>query len=207
MDSPIERAVVAARYLLDRLTGPRARADQLVALRRRWVSQKKAEKPSPAGERLARQLRELRERLATQLGHVEVCARCGDPASRVWRGGQCCSARTQELFSDSELAALRLSGTTPGRLRPPRGPHAGCAFRGPTGCSLAAAHRPCVCVGYVCRELWVELRRRGDAAAVARLQDELQRVFQRFVAERESTRQAALFHELETGLHAWSRRD
>jgi len=104
------------------------------------------------------------------------------------------------LFSEQELAALRLAATTPGDLRPPRGDHRGCAFRGPSGCSLAVAHRPTVCVGYACRELLAELRRRGDGPTIARLQDELQRVFQRFVAARAARLEQTLFDELKAGL-------
>jgi hypothetical protein len=182
------------------LSGPRTRADELRTLRLRLISQAKNEKSRPAEQQLAMQLRELRERLAKQLGHVDACARCGNPASPVWRGGQCCSARTENLYSDVELAALRLAGTTPSRLKPPRGPHAGCSFRGPSGCSLAVADRPCVCVGYACRELLVELRQRDDAHAIAQLQDELGHVFQRFATERASSLQAALFDDLEAGL-------
>jgi hypothetical protein len=196
----VGRVLGAVRYLLDRLSGPRTRADELRTLRLRLLSQARNEKPRPAEQQLARRLRELREQLARQLGHVEACARCADPPSTVWRGGQCCSARTENLYSDAELAALRLAGTTASRLKPPRGAHAGCSFRGPAGCSLAVADRPCVCVGYACRELLVELRQRDDAPAIARLQDELGHVFQRFAAERASSLQAALFDELEAGL-------
>jgi hypothetical protein len=124
------------------------------------------------------------------------------PPSPGWAGGQCCSAKTPELFGEHELAALRLAGTMPAQLKPPRGGHAGCAFRGPRGCSLAVAHRPCVCVGYACRELLVELRRRGDASAIARLQDEMQMTFQRFAAERTARLEEERFEELKAGLLA-----
>lgn len=196
------RVLLAIRHLLDRLTRPRARADDLLVLRRRLLAQQQHEVASPSLRELAGQLRELRERLATQLGHVDACARCGDPASRLWRGGQCCSAKTEALFGDTELAALRLAGTTSQRLRPPRGPQAGCAFRGTSGCSLVVADRPSVCVGYACRELLVELRKRGDAAEIARLQDELQHTFRRFAAERESMLAQGLFDELRAGVLA-----
>lgn len=205
-DGCARRVRVAVRYVVDRLWGPRSRADELLVLRRRLISQDRLEKTRSTEQRLAGQLRELRERLARQLGPVEACARCANPPSTTWRGGQCCSARTEDLFSDAELAALRLAGTTATSLRPPRGPHAGCSFRGPAGCSLAVAHRPCVCVGYACRELLVELRRRGDSAAIARLQDELAHVFQQFAAARAATLEAAMFDELAAGLLATTAR-
>lgn len=102
----------------------------------------------------------------------------------AWEGGHCCSGPTRNLFTDEELAALRLSGTTPGLLRPPRGPHAGCAFRGLLGCSLDAADRPCLCVRYTCRELETELERRSLRSAVSKLKRELGTVFDRFVQAR-----------------------
>ena len=65
------------------------------------------------------------------------------------------------------IRTLRLSGTGPGDLVPPVAEdHAGCAFRGPAGCSLQAAHRPNICVRYVCPDLARELTGRGDLAAI-----------------------------------------
>ncbi len=185
--------------MLDRLSGPRSRADELLALRRRLAAQDTCKTAGETETRLARQLCELRERLAARLGPVQTCAGCGKTPSTLWRGGQCCSAHTHELFSDTELAALRLNGTKPSDLRHARGEHAGCAFREPTGCALPVRHRPSVCVGYACRELLVEIGRRGDAVTIARLQDELQGVFQRFHSERAARLEAKLFHELEAG--------
>lgn len=192
--------LLAVRYLLDRLSGPRSRADELLELRRRLLAEAGPGRASPAEEHLASRLRELRERLAARLGQVEACAHCMPPPSPAWPGGQCCSAKTEGLFSEHELAALRLAGTTPAHLRPPPGGHRGCAFRGPSGCSLAVAHRPSVCVGYACRELLAELHRRGDGPAIARLQDELQTVFKRFVAARAARLEMSLFEELKAGL-------
>jgi hypothetical protein len=198
----LARVLLALSYLRDRLAGPRSRADELLALRRRLLAQAGPGRASDAEEHLACRLRELREQLAGRLGQVKACALCTGSPSPSWPGGQCCSAETQGLFSEHELAALRLAGTTPGHLQPPPGSHRGCAFRGPVGCSLAVAHRPSVCVGYACRELVVELRRRGDAPAITRLQDELQMVFQRFVAAHTARLEASLFEELKAGLLA-----
>jgi hypothetical protein len=57
-----------------------------------------------------------------------------------------------------------------------------------------------VCVGYACRDLLVELHRRGDGFAFARLQDELYAAFQDFVAARKTRMEAALFEELRGGI-------
>jgi hypothetical protein len=172
---------IAAAYVFDRLSGPGARADEIRDVRRRLVEQ---DGPGVAGvdeKKIALELRRLREELGARVGLVEACASCARPRSERWPGGACCSGHTRDLFTDDELAALRLSGTTPSRLRAPRTPHAGCAFRGARGCSLAVAHRPCQCVRYMCRELGRELDRRGDDRGSARLQEELRVGFERFV--------------------------
>jgi hypothetical protein len=177
----LARVLISVMYVLDRLSGPRTRADELRDVRRRLVG---AAGPGVAireEKRLALELRRLRERLGARLGPVEACARCSRPRSASWPGGDCCSGHTPDLFTDHELAALGLAGTTPAHLRAPRAPHAGCAFRGPRGCSLEAAHRPCQCARYMCRALGRELDRRGDGLASARLQEELRAGFERFV--------------------------
>ena len=95
-----------------------------------------------------------------------ACATCavGKPGERgAYAGGDCCSGRAENVFSDDEVAALAQAGTRPRDLVPARGPAAdpGCAFRGPTGCSLAVAHRPTVCVRYACQALQRQLHRSG----------------------------------------------
>jgi hypothetical protein len=90
------------------------------------------------------------------------------------------------VFGDDELAALKLSGTTAGRLAPPRSELAGCAFRGPAGCSLGARDRPTLCVRFLCRELESELRERGSLQALRGLQTQLTELFARFVELRGS---------------------
>ena len=177
----IARVFVSIKYAFERLSGPRTRADELYDVRRRLVEQAGPRVASHAERQLALELRLLREKLGARLGTVEACAGCARPRSADWPGGGCCSGHTQDLFTDGELAALKLAGTTPARLRAPRARHAGCAFRGPRGCSLEAAHRPCQCVRYMCRELGRELDRRGDGRASARLQEELRAGFERFV--------------------------
>jgi hypothetical protein len=194
------RVFVSARYVLDRLSGPRTRADELYHLRRQLLAQAGPGVASRAEEQLSLRLRQLRDQMAAQFGPTEACAHCVQPQSTGWPGGSCCSAHTRDLFTDHELAALRLVGTTPSHLKPPRARHLGCAFRGPSGCSLEVAHRPCVCVGYACRELQIELHRRGVGQANVQLQEELRVVFERFVAQRKQRMEASLFEELKAGL-------
>jgi hypothetical protein len=198
----LTRVFLAVRYILDRLSGPRSRADEVHDVRRRLAAQDGPKTASRCEAELARRLRGLREQMAAELGPAQACAHCDEGR---WPGGQCCSARTRDLFSDDELAALKLGGTRAVHLKPAHGGHRGCAFRGPSGCSLVAAHRPSVCVGYACRDLLVELHRGGQGAANARLQDELGETFRRFAAERAARRKAALFDELRAGLLARAR--
>ncbi len=134
--------------------------------------------------RIALGLRVNRAALGAVFAGVEACRSCARPRSRDWPGGHCCAGRTERLFTDPELAALRLAGTTPASLRLPTGEHAGCAFRGPTGCSLDPVNRPSLCVRYACRELETELRHRPDRAAIAHLRSELRAGFERFIAVR-----------------------
>src|SRR5882672_997830 len=130
--------LIAAHHLVDRLRHPRSRADEVLAVRRRLVAQPARSEASEEELALSRELFRLREQLTSALGTVSACSGCARghslPHGR-WNGGQCCGGRTAEIFTDDELAALRLSGTTPARLAPPSSDHAGCAFRGPQGCS------------------------------------------------------------------------
>jgi hypothetical protein len=178
------RASIALRYLLDRLIGPRARADELCDVRIRLAEQAGRGVASHEEEQVALSLRLLREKLWARFGPVEACARCALPRSASWPGGDCCSGNTRDLFTDHELAALKLAGTTSSKLVAKSTRHSGCVFRDPEGCSLEAAHRPCVCVRYTCRELERELVRRGVGPESARLQEELRVEFERFVALR-----------------------
>ncbi len=168
--------LLAARHLIDRLRQPRSRADEVLAVRRRLAAQPGPSEATEAQLALATELRRLREELSSALADVSSCSRCARghtlPHGR-WNGGQCCGGSTEEIFTDDELAALRLSGTTPARLQPPRGDHAGCAFRGPEGCSLAVSDRPNLCVRYLCRELEGELRERGTLDHVKSIAREL----------------------------------
>lgn len=159
--------LIAARYLVDRLRHPRSRADEVADLRRRLVAAGGARRSvelESAGE-----LRRLKEQVAAAFAGVVSCGRCarGHPLPHGrYPGGHCCGTGTTAVFTDDEVAALRLSGTTPGHLVAPLGDQAGCAFRGSVGCSLDAADRPTICVRFICLELERELRARGDLRRV-----------------------------------------
>jgi hypothetical protein len=137
-----------------------------------------------AGEaEIAAELLRLRRALTEALAGVEACGGCarGHPLPHGrWHGGHCCGTRTELVFTEDEVGALRLSGTTPARLLPPEGDHAGCAFRGPEGCSLDPADRPNICVRFICRELEEELDERGDRRAVKAIAASLGDAFERF---------------------------
>jgi len=193
---------LSARYLLERLSGPRTRADELSELRQRLVGEDRAGVASQAEVELAVELGRLRAGLIAQLGACQACAGCVRPRDPRWPGGHCCSAHTLNLFTADELAALALCGTTPGDLIAPRGEHRGCSFRSVTGCSLQVAHRPNICVRFVCRELEAELKRRGDYPAIARTQEAIRAAFARFVASRTARIETAALAELEMSLRA-----
>lgn len=177
--------LISPRQLWDRLRHPRSRADELVALRARFRAQPSRFEVSAEAVAIARRLRELRRALSEALGHVDACHGCAQghpqPQGR-WEGGHCCGGRTLTIWSQEECAALKLAGTDAAALEPPRGDHAGCAFRGERGCSLAAEDRPSLCVRYVCGELRGELQGREDWAQIAKLASELACEQRRFTA-------------------------
>jgi hypothetical protein len=186
-----EHVIIALRYIVDRARHHKHRARELFELRRRL------ERSTGGSERelleLAEALRKLRERLWRALGSVESCSSCarGHPLPfGQFPGGHCCGGSTHEIFSDDELAALALGGTTPSSLRAPYSEPAGCAFRGATGCSLGAGDRPTLCVRYTCRELERELAESGAAETIRALQTDLDELFRRFVAARARTQRA-----------------
>jgi hypothetical protein len=181
--------LITLGYLVDRLWQPPSRAHELYALRRRLSSQSGPAAASAEERLIAQRLSRLKTALADLFGSVESCKGCVRPRSPRFPGGHCCSGRTEHLFTDDELGALKLAGTTVTSLRLPRADHVGCAFRGPAGCSLAPAHRPCLCVRYTCRELESELALRPDHRDTRQLREELRAEFERFVACRRARRQ------------------
>lgn len=175
--------LIAAQQLVDRLRHPKARADEVAAVRRRLAAAPGAGAVSAEEAELARSIRRLKEALSAAFEAVASCSGCakGHPLPHGrWNGGHCCGGRTEGVFTDAEIAMLRLSGTTPSRLELPQTPEmAGCAFRGPEGCSLHVADRPVICVQYLCRELETELRERGDLAAIKAIRAELRAAVER----------------------------
>ena len=178
--------LVPLERLLDRVRHPRSRADELAALRARLRALPAPESAAPERRALALELRRLRLELSEALVGVGSCAGCAEghplPFGR-WDGGHCCGGTTSAIFSDDELAALQLAGTTADRLVPPAdSDHAGCAFRGPRGCSLSPVDRPTLCVRFICQELDRELAARGDRARIRALAGEIALLFRRLSA-------------------------
>lgn len=177
------RVLLPVSDLVRRWRSPRSRVSDVDAVRRRIA----AAASRGAGDEavvLARELRALKPQVLAALGAVRACSGCGEGRSLPhgrWEGGFCCGGRTEGVFDENESAALALAGTRPRDLRPPAGDHAGCAFRGPEGCSLAAQDRPSLCVRFVCRELEGELRESGEWTRVRALTRTLEATFARFV--------------------------
>ena len=178
--------LIPVRDLVRRLRQPRSRTLEVATVRRR-IEDVRGEFASDDVVALARELRTLRAEVLAAFDGVHACGGCGRGRSLPhgrWDGGFCCGGRTEGVFDDHEVAALALGGTRPRDLQPPGDDHAGCAFRGPTGCSLHAHDRPNLCVRFACRELEAELRASGDWARVRDLTRRLEQTFARFVRAR-----------------------
>jgi hypothetical protein len=172
--------------LVRRWRRPRSRALEIGALRERLAAAAREDGDAEAIA-LARELRELKPQVLRAFGGATACTGCARGRSEPhghWSGGFCCGGRTDGVFDDEEVAALALGGTRPGDLQGPAGDHAGCAFRGPGGCSLEPRDRPALCVRFACRELETELRGRGEWPAVRAMTRRLEETFRRFVAAR-----------------------
>lgn len=174
-------------YILDRLRHVRSRADDLAWLRRQLVT-RAGERPVTSAERdTADELRRMRLEVSAAFGRCEACATCAagyPPPHGHFDGGYCCGGGTKNVFSSDEIASLRLAGSRPHHLAAPRSPHVGCIFRGPTGCSLPAKHRPNICVSHICLELSRGLAARGDLDEMEALCDQMHALFRRFMADR-----------------------
>jgi hypothetical protein len=165
---------------------PASRAVEIADTRKRVAAAARAG-GSDEATRLALELRELRPLVSAAFAGVRSCASCGrgrpEPHGH-WQGGFCCGGATEGVFDDDEVAALALGGTRPRDLRGPAGDHAGCAFRGPEGCSLDPVDRPNLCVRFACRQLETELRDSGQWQRVRSLTRKLETTFARFVKAR-----------------------
>jgi hypothetical protein len=180
------RVLIAAERLLIKLRQPAARADELIALRRR-LRDERAREVSPDERALAAEVLAHKLAAAAALRGVHACGTCaaGQPLPTGRHdGGACCSGTTEVLFDDHELAALAHAGTHASDLAPParRDVPAGCAFRGAPGCSLAVAHRPARCVHYLCEGLRGELHRAGALDGVLATLGELDRAMAAYTA-------------------------
>jgi hypothetical protein len=178
--------LIGVERLLIRIRHPASRADELNALRARLRDERAKDSDDDARARAVRILA-LKRTVSDALAEVSSCRSCasGLPAPQgSYAGGACCGGVTAELFDDHELAGLALAGTRPADLTPPAGSdlHAGCAFRGPRGCTLDVAHRPGRCVLYVCDTLSRELHRGGQLDDVERMLAELRREMTEHIA-------------------------
>jgi hypothetical protein len=175
--------LVPVSDLVRRWRSPPSRIKEVDAVRGRIAAASRRAAGEEAAA-LARELRTLKPQVLAALRDVHACSGCGKGRSLPhgrWDGGFCCGGRTEGVFDENESAALALAGTRPRDLRAPAGDHAGCAFRGPGGCSLAAEDRPSLCVRFLCRELEGELRASGEWTRVRALTRALETTFARFV--------------------------
>ncbi|MGE5184939.1 MAG: hypothetical protein ACM31C_22880 [Acidobacteriota bacterium] len=179
--------IVTVDRLLARLRhGAPTRAAELASLKRR-LRRERAARPAADERATALHVRELKAEITHAIGDVSCCTSCaqGLPApGGIFAGGHCCSGDTSVIFGDDDVAALAQAGTRAGDLVAPRTEHAGCAFRGQTGCTLAPTERATLCLRYVCNDLRRELHRAGRLDEVERLIGELESAHARFAAQR-----------------------
>ena len=176
--------LISVERLLIKLRQPASRARELIEFRKRLRTELAAEVDDDE-RALARSVLAQKRAVAAQLVAVTSCRTCATgqafPVGH-FDGGACCSGVTADLFDEHELAAIAHAGTRPHDLIAPQTDHAGCAFRGSTGCTLELAHRPARCVHYVCNTLRRELHTRGQLDAIEHELAELDRGMQRFRA-------------------------
>ena len=202
--------LIAAERLLVKLRQPASRADELNAVRAR-LREELAADVSEEERSLARTVLARKLAVSEQLREVSSCRSCatGQPWPRGhYDGGDCCSGVTADLFDDNELAALAHAGTHPHHLSPPRrrDGHAGCAFRGPHGCTLDVAHRPGRCVHYLCDTLRRELHSRGQLDVIEARLAELNQDMQRFVAVHKARRDREVLGPIIEAIESATRR-
>ena len=178
--------LIAVERLLIKLRQPALRAVELIELRRRLRAERSASIDDEE-RRLAAEVHTRKLAVVEQLTDVTSCASCakGTPwPNGHYSGGDCCCGVTNEVFDDHEVGALAHAGTRARDLHPPRDDHAGCAFRGASGCSLDVGHRPARCVHYVCDILRHELYDRGKLDAIEGSLAALDRTMKQFTAAR-----------------------
>lgn len=164
------------------LVRPATRRDEIRDVRRRLRAASRRSWDPAAVERLVA----ARAAMSQAQGLLRACASCAigcEPPHGQWEGGFCCGGETANLFPDEELAVLAACGVGPGDLVPPTTEHhAGCAFRGPRGCTIEAEKRPCVCLWYLCRDVSQELGHAGRGKEAGARATELEQAFRDFVA-------------------------
>ncbi|MEO6772432.1 MAG: hypothetical protein ABI467_05345 [Kofleriaceae bacterium] len=174
--------LIAVERLLIKLRQPRSRADELIELRGRLRAEL-ASRPDADEPVLARAILDQKLRISALLDGVVSCRSCAkrlpSPVGH-FAGGACCAGVTADLFDDHELAVLAHAGTRTADLVAPRTDHAGCAFRGATGCTLEVTHRPARCVHYLCTTLRRELHARAQLDVLEVELAELERRVQQF---------------------------
>jgi len=178
---------IPLQHLLDRLSQPKTRADEVRRLRLRLREEPASSEVSAEESAASAELLRLRRDLKEAIGQVVSCRTCAighPPPHGHFAGGHCCGLVTEDAWNDDEIAALRQTGTRPAHLQLPVGDHAGCAFRGPTGCSLSVEHQPNLCVRYLCPDLFREVYARGDGPRIVALCQEMEDVYLRFISLR-----------------------
>lgn len=177
------RLIPVARLL--RRAEPPSREAELVTLRARFRAQPEPRNASGAAVDSAKRLMALRVEMSAAFAGADACRSCakGRPEPHGhWPGGSCCGSRTLNLFTRTEVTALKLAGVRAADLRPPRGDHAGCAFRAERGCVLPPEQRPSICVRYVCIDLRAELRDKPEWQRISTLGAALRDESSRFEA-------------------------
>lgn len=189
--------LISVERLLVRVRQQPSRANELIALRARLRAERAAT-PSREEKAAAIRLRAIKLEAAEALSAAQptACSTCatGKRAPRgTYVGGDCCSGITADLFEGEHLAALAHAGTRPRDLRAPRSTHAGCAFRGEQGCTLATEHRPARCVHYTCMTLRKELRVNGSLVKLDETMNALKAAMHEFSVLHEARRDDELF--------------
>lgn len=178
--------LVLVQHLLRGGRYGRARTAELGRLLARYEAQPGPLLADPFARALAERIAHLKRELSEALDGVRACATCARGCvapSGYFEGGRCCGTATLDVFTQSEVRAIKLAGVAPPSAPAEDGAEgAGCLFRGSTGCSLAPESRPARCLEYVCLELRVELEESERADRIRTLRRELSETLARFEA-------------------------